>query len=635
MHHEADSAAAEIIEHLGGTGAETLFDRFESQRPQCRHGLDARCCRMCQWGPCRITPSTPRGVCGRDLSLVGASTLARAVAAGTSAQTMHARELVLTLRAIAHGEISLDIKSANRLREAGNALSATVVWTPAADAPALVAEAMLEDISRVTDERMRALGFAPRERRDVWESLGLSPRSAAYEVLESLHMTTLGGCSDWREIVDQSFRTALAYAYSGLIVSSVLSDVLFGVPEPTSAVVNFAVLKPGHVNILVHGHSAVMLEKVLECVSRPETLEAARAAGAEDIVVAGMCCTGHESLARHGVPTVSGAIGQELAIGTGAVDAVVVDMQCVIPGIRGVAECFGTEIITTCNSNRIPEATHIPFDPEHPETLDADAARVVGHAIAAFQRRNHDSVVLPGGSVHVMTGFSREAILKAFGLRRLLALMEEGSIRGVAAMVGCSSPKLGYEGGHTALARELIANGVLVLASGCSAHALLNAGLCSLEAAEFASPGLREACEEAGVPPVLVVGGCADNARILQVFAMLANQQAEPLPAMPFAVCGPEFANEKTAGQMMAVLAHGIAVAVGASPNLPIPRTGSTDDIPDDALELFRFFAGEGLRQMTGGTLIVEPDPVEAARSVIAEIDSRRAGLGWADVATL
>lgn len=629
MNHDVNPAAAEILAHLDEVGAETLLDRFESQTPQCGHGLSGRCCRMCQWGPCRITAKSPRGVCGRDLSLVAASSLARAVAAGTSAQTMHARELMLTLRAIARDEISLSVKSSKRLREAGAALNATTAWTPPAEIPALVADAMLEDISRVTEGRMRALGFAPTERKERWEALGLTPRSAAYEVLESLHMTTLGGCSDWREIIDQSFRTALAYAYSGLVTSSVLSDILFGVPEPTTAEVNFGVLKPGHVNILVHGHSAVMLEKVLERVSLSATTEAARAVGAEGIVVAGMCCTGHESLARHGVPTVTGAIGQELAIGTGAVDAVVVDMQCVIPGIKAVADCFGTEVITTCRSNRIPGAMHIPFDPEHPETLDADAERVVAEAIAAFQRRDHSSTAIPDRTVRVMTGFTRESIMDAFGLRRLLAMMEDGTIRGVVAMVGCTTPKIAYESGHTTIARELIANGVLVLSSGCSAHALLNAGLCSLEAAELAAPGLREACETAGVPPVLVVGGCADNARILHTFAMLAHQQDEPLPRMPFVVSGPEFANEKTAGQMMGVLAHGIPVAVGASPNLPFVRTTDAERLPDDAVELFDFFAGDGLREMTGARLIVEPDPAVAADLILGEIDARRTALGW------
>lgn len=631
-------AARELIERLDEAGIETLLDRFEAQQPQCGHGLHGVCCRMCQWGPCSITDKSPRGVCGRDLELVVVANLVRAAAAGTSAQTMHARELILTLRAIARGEIALEVRSPNRLREVAGGLNVSTPWTPADQFADLVSSAMLEDLSRLTDDKMRAMGFAPRERREAWERLGILPRSAGYEVLESLHMTTLGGCSDWRELLNQGLRTSIAYAYSGLVASSVLSDILFGVPEPTTAQVNFGVLKAGQVNILVHGHSAVMLEKILEVVGREDVVAEAQEAGAEGIVVAGMCCTGHESLARHGIPTVTGAMGQELAIGTGAVDAVVVDMQCVIPGIAHVAECFGTRIVTTCRSNRIPGAAHIPFDPEHPQTLEADARRVVAEAIEAFCMRDRSKIAIPDHTTTVMSGFTRESIFEAFGLRRLIASMRDGKIRGIVAMVGCSTPKVGYENAHVTIARSLIEQGVLVLASGCAGHALLNAGLCSVDAAQYASDGLREECETAGVPPVLAVGGCADNARIIQIFAMIANQVDEPLPQMPFMVSGPELANEKTIGQMLGVLAHGISVAVGMTPNLPFavtpdlvsPELGTSErSVRDAAAELADFFGCGGLEEILGSRLLVEPDPARSAERIVAHLDRKRDALEW------
>ncbi|MDP2234565.1 MAG: carbon monoxide dehydrogenase, partial [Actinomycetota bacterium] len=336
-------AAAEMIAHLDDAGIETVLDRLEAQNPQCGFGLRGLCCRMCQWGPCRISAKSPRGVCGRSMELVVMANLLRAVAAGASAQTMHAHEMILTLRAVARGEISLSVKGVDRLRDAGSALNVSMSWTPMEEVAENVAQALLDDLGRMTEGRMRTMGFAPRERRKVWDALGVSPRSAALEIIEAMHMTTLGACSDWEELFRQAVRTSLAHVYTGLVPSSALSDILFGLPEPRVAEVNYGILKPDHVNILVHGHSAVMLEKVLEKIASEEIRTLARECGAEGIVVGGMCCTGHESLARHGIPTVTGAMGQELVIGTGAVDAVVVDMQCVLPGMQAVAECFGTE----------------------------------------------------------------------------------------------------------------------------------------------------------------------------------------------------------------------------------------------------------------------------------------------------
>lgn len=626
----ANPVAREMIGRMEEEGVEILLDRLEAQQPQCSYGLRGLCCRMCQWGPCRISDKSPKGVCGRDLESVVMANYLRSVAAGASAQTIHAHEMAMTLQKVARGEITLSVKSTRRLQEVGGYLNAGWSWTPNEELAEGSSQALLDDLGRMTDQPMTSLAFAPRERRKVWEELGVLPRSAAFEIVESMHMTTMGGCSDPQALFLQALRTGIAYAYSGLVASSVLSDILFGVPQPREAEVGFGVLKADHVNILVHGHSPVMLEKVLEKVGSEEIQALAREKGAAGIIVGGMCCTGHESLARHGIPTIAGVMGQELVLGTGAVDALVVDMQCVVPGIQAVAECYGTEIVTTCRSNRIPGATHIQFDAEHPETLDDDALRIAKIAIASFERRDPGKTVIPEHVFHVMTGFTRESIMSAFGgARQLNALLAEGKIRGIVAMVGCSNPKIPYETGHVRIARELVKEGVLVLTSGCSAHALLSSGLCSREAAADAAPGLRAACEEAGVPPVLVVGGCSDNTRIIQVFATLADQADLALPDLPFAASGPEFSNEKTMGQMTAVLAHGITTVVGLAPTLPIPARGPKIDAADagstpGSNPIAEFFGGDGLAELTGARLYIEPDPAAAAAKILEVLDAKR-----------
>lgn len=632
----ANPAVREMISHLGESGIETVFDRLDAQQPQCGFGLRGVCCQMCQWGPCRFTTKSPRGVCGRTVEMISVSNMARAAAAGTSAQMIHAREMILTLLAAVRGEIDLPLKGTHRLREVGNALKAGYPWTPLDQIAERVGEIMLKDLERASGSALETLnGFAPRELRAFWSKAGLQPRSAAVEVMETLHITTLGGSSDWHSIFEQAIRTSLAYAYSGLVTSSVLSEVLYGSPEIQVLEVNYGVLKPDHVNILVHGHSPIVLEKVLEKIDSPEIQALARELGAEGIVVGGMCCTGHELLARHGVPSVTGVLGQELVLGTGAVDAVVVDMQCILPGMEAVAACFGTELITTCHSNRIPGATHIPFDPEQPQTLDDDALRIARTAVEAFGRRNRSTIRIPEHTSQVMAGFTRETLLNSFGgVRPLVGMVERGDIRGVVGMVGCSSPKSACETSHVAIARELIAADTLVLASGCSAHALLNAGLCSTDAIELAGPGLRAACQEAGVPPVLVVGGCSDNTRIIQVFAGMAHQAEMPIRDMPFVLSGPELAHEKPMGQLLAVLAHGVSAVVGLSPNLPIPNTAANGEPgpvdPSMHSELLtEFFCGEGLTEMLGSRLLVQPDPAQAAQVILAVLDGKRTNLGW------
>ncbi len=227
--------------------------------------------------------------------------------------------------------------------------------------------------------------------------------------------------------------------------------------------------------------------------------------------------------------------------------------------------------------------------------------------------------------------------MRAFGsVPKMWQRISAGEVRGVVALVACTTPKAGHEEGHVAIARELIRNGVLVLVSGCASHALLNAGLCSTDALEIAAPGLRSACDDAGVPPVLTMGSCADNTRIIQTSAQLAHVEWVDSSEMPFAVCGAELANEKTMGQGLAVLAHGISVFVGSSPQLPLPEecgaeepAGETPTIPGSAADnpLAEFFCYGGLESMLSSRLVVRSDPAESASGILSHIDAKRIAL--------
>jgi len=629
-------ATRQLLEKMACEGCETCFDRFERQQPQCSFGLRGTCCRMCQWGPCRISEKNPTGICGKDQSSVIIGNLLRALVAGLSAHARHAHEIYLSIRAAAAGKASIPLKGTERLLDlAGRfGLDAT---QPVPILAGQVADVMLADLSRMEAEPMAMLAaFAPRERRDTWERLGVMPRSAAYEVLEALHMTTLGGCTDWRALAGQELRSALAYCYSTLFGSSLATEILYGIPRPRVTTVNYGVLKRDHVNILLHGHSPVMVEKVLEKLNSAEIQARARELGAAGIVVGGLCCTGDELLARYGISTVTNIMGQELVLGTGAVDTVVVDMQCVLPSMQQVAACYGTRIITTCASNRIPGAVHIPFDPENPETLEEDAYKLALLAVEAFAARDRRRIRIPEETTAAVSGWSYEAIMERFGgPGQIAGLLREGKIKGLATVVGCNNPKVPYEYNHVTIAKKLIAGGILVTTTGCSSHALLNAGLCAPSAAEMAAPALAEVCRELDIPPVLAVGGCVDNARSLRLFIDVAEAAGRPMPEMPFLFVGPEPGNEKTVGQGVSFLAHGVSNVIGfpAPIPVPLPRKSETavadDDLERGSNEIADFFAGEGLQAKVGAKVYTEPYPELAAQTARLHIRRKRQALGW------
>ncbi|WP_258358462.1 pyridoxal-phosphate dependent enzyme [Moorella sulfitireducens] len=337
----------------------------------------------------------------------GMANLVRALVAGMAARGRHAHEVILAVMAAAEGKAHLPLKGEERVWDVARRLGLQTKGRKLEEVAREVAQVLLDDLGRMTMGPLRTLeAYAPAERLETWRTLGVLPRSAAYEIMETLHMTTLGGTSDWMSLAEQELRSALAYCYSTLFGSSLATEMLFGIPRPKLATVNYGILREDHVNILVHGHSPVMVEKILEKIATPEIQDLAKSLGAKGIVIGGMCCTGDELLARYGIPTVTNIMGQELALGTGAVDAVVVDMQCVIPGMKIIADCFGTQVITTCNSNRIPGAVHIPFDPKRPETLEEDALKVARLAVEAFARRDRSKAIRG----HAAAGSPRSSI---------------------------------------------------------------------------------------------------------------------------------------------------------------------------------------------------------------------------------
>ncbi|RJX21299.1 MAG: carbon monoxide dehydrogenase, partial [Ammonifex sp.] len=413
-------------------------------------------------------------------------------------------------------------------------------------------------------------------------------------------------------------RTSLADGWGGSMIATELQDILFGTPVPIRAKVNLGVLKADEVNIIIHGHEPLLPELIVAAAKDEELIDQARAVGAKGINLAGICCTANEILMRKGVPVAGSVLQQELAIATGAVEAMVVDIQCVMQGLGVVSRCYHTDLFTTSSRAGIPGATNLEF---HHENGLETAREIVRRAIANFPKRR--VVEIPADEMDLVAGFSHETINYMLGGRfrsSYWALNDNiinGRIRGVAAVVGCSNPRVRFGDLHTTVVRELIANNVLVLVTGCAAINCAKEGLLTPEAADMAGSGLKEVCEAVGMPPVLHCGSCVDNSRLLVAATAVVKEGGlgEDLSEVPVCGCAPEWMSEKAIAIGQYFVTSGVTVGFGVA----FPTTGSA---------VLSDYVFGGIKEQVGANWFYEPDPMAMAQEIISHIDSKRKALG-------
>ncbi|MHB9148649.1 MAG: anaerobic carbon-monoxide dehydrogenase catalytic subunit [Thermoleophilia bacterium] len=630
------AAVPPLAEHMATCGLSCYLDRSDRQQRLCSWGLDGTCCRRCLWGPCRVSDSAP-GICGAGPAQVVMGNHIRMVAAAAAAHGSHARARLETILAITEGREEGPLRGMDRVRWLAERLGVTQT-SQGSDRPDLdvareVTLALYDDLSKARSGPMHLLhACAPPERLERWRELGVLPTSTMAEVFESLHRTTLGTDSDWRNTALQEVRLALAFFWGAVVPASFASEILFGRASPSAGEVGFGMLARGRgVKVAVHGHLPVAAEALLVASEESEMLAEAQAAGAEGFDFYGICCSGQELLARHGVPSVTGILGQEFALATGALDALVVDLQCVVPAIMPVAQAKGTVVVTTHDSNRLEGAVHMPVEPG---MLRESARNVLRLACDAHRSRAGKPTCIPAVTAPARGGFDDDTILAAFGgEQELVALMRRGDITGLATLVSCNTPKVPFERSNVVLAKELLRRGVLITTTGCAAHALLDAGLTADAARELCSPRLRAALERAGLPPVIPVGACVDNTRTLFLWLRLAEAAGTSLSALPLFYVGAEPGNEKALGMGMAFLAHGVNVLTGFPIPVPVPSAeqipgGAADDMRRVANPVADFFAQESL-DILGARILVEPAPELAAGAIHMDFRRKRWALGW------
>jgi len=622
----ACEASIEMLKKADAEDYSTAFSRTESMKA-CNIGASGICCKNCAMGPCRLTPAKKegdtekRGICGATAEVVAARNFARMIAAGAAAHSDHGRAVAHTFLLAAKGEAEgYQIKDRFKLLEVAADLGVKVDDRPVEEIALEVGEKCLAMFGNQEGEI--EFGWrAPEKRKEIWRKLGIFPRGIDREVVETMHRTNMGVDQDMENIMLQGSRCALADGWGGSMIGTELQDIMFGTPTPIKAKINLGVLEEDQVNLIVHGHEPLLSEMILLASQSDEMLKKAEEKGAKGINIAGICCTANELLSRHGIPVAGNVLQQELAIVTGAIDAMVVDVQCIYQAVGELSKCFHTKIITTSPKGKMPFAEHIEFDEKNGLST---ARKIVEMAIDNFPNRGE--VNIPDKTSDFIAGYDHEYVNYMLGgrfrasYRPLNDGIIDGRIRGVVGVVGCNNPRVPHDAVHVRVVSELVANGCLVVMTGCAAQAVAKTGLMTPEVAykEGVMPqGLREICEAVGIPPVLHVGSCVDNSRILIALTEMVKEGGlgDDISDLPAVGCAPEWMSEKAISIGQYFVASGAAVVFGAT----WPTTGSqkmTDYLFDGIFELY------------GNSWHFEPDPEKMVGTILSLIDMKREALG-------
>jgi anaerobic carbon-monoxide dehydrogenase catalytic subunit len=621
----SDPAAQQMLIRADDLGISTAFSRADEMVP-CNIGGAGMCCKICGMGPCRLTKDGQTGVCGATIDTIQARNFIRAISAGAAAHSDHGRDMAFTLKAVANGEAEgYAIRDVAKLRVVASHYGIPIEKRSPNEIANDLADLYIAQFGQQRGKIVPALR-APEKRQKLWDDLGVWPRGVDREVVEALHRTHIGDDQDPVHILSHAVRTAISDGWGGSLIATDISDILFGTPAPILGQANLGVLKEDMVNVVVHGHEPTLSEMIVAASQDPEIIEYALAAGAKGVNLSGICCTANEILMRQGIPAAGNFLHQELSILTGAVEAMVVDVQCIMQALVDLAKNFHTKIITTSPKVQIKGAVHIEFDEHQALTI---AKNILKTAIDNF--RNRGNTHIPDIREDLVPGFSHEYINYMLGgtyrasFRPLNDAIMAGRIRGVAAVVGCNNPRSKQDYLHTYVTEQLLKQDVLVVETGCGAIASAKLGLLLGEAGlDKVGPGLREVCETVGIPPVLHMGSCVDNTRILTVLTQIVEEGGlgDDIDQIPAVGLAPEWMSEKALSIGTYCVASGAYVIFGGSS----PISGMPDRVEDSDIVLR--YISKGWEELYGGKMEFISDPDEMIKRTLDHIDKKRANLG-------
>ncbi len=628
----SDPGVLELLPIAKSSGIETVFDRAKAQQPQCGFGTLGLCCRTCWKGPCRIDPfgeGPQYGVCGADADTIVARQLARMMAGGAAAHSEHGRHIALALLGISKGELpDYQIRDEAKLVAIASRLGISTENRSMLDIVRDVATVSLEDFQCQDHDKtcnwLKATLSEKRVRR--LKPLGVVPHNIDATIAQTMARTHVGCDADASNIMLGGIRAALA-DFDGMALATELSDALFGTPTPAVTAANLGVIKPNAVNVAVTGHNPLLSEVVCD-VAKQLNAEAVQAGARDGINIIGICCTGNELMVRHGIPLAANYLSQEMAIMTGALDVMVVDVQCIMPSLPRIAACFHTQVVTTMDENKMTGATHVSFHEKHA----AEAAReIIRIAIKAYGHRDPRAIHIPDRKTTAIVGFGAESVLDALAkvdaadpLRPLVDNIRSGNIQGIALFCGCNNTRTQQDESFVRIAKKLAGDNVLLLATGCGAGAFAKHGLMTQQATEqYAGEGLKSVLTAIGtaaglggpLPLVLHMGSCVDNSRAVTVATALAKKLDVDLNELPLVASAPEAMSEKAVAIGTWSVALGIPTHLGTVPQ----AMGSPNVIrllTQDAKDIF------------GGYFLVESNPDAAAEKLFAVIREKRSLLG-------
>ncbi len=620
-----DPAALSVIDKNTANGQiETAYERYVNMQPQCNFGRTGVCCRICLQGPCRITKKSSKGVCGAHGYTIVARNLIRAIAGGCGAHADHSRHMIYTIHELLEDKApDYSIEDADKLHRVAERLGLSADGKDDRELLKEVLAAAESDFTKLSDEPCKWLETTVvPERMEVFNKCNIQPRSVHTSISEIMGSTHMGVDHDPVNLIFQGLKTALA-DYIGMHIATDLSDILFGTPKPVTTEANMGVIDPEMVNIAVHGHNPLLSEMIVR--QAKEMTAEAEAAGAKGVKCMGICCTGNEVLMRQGVPVLTNFLSQELPIMTGALDLMVVDVQCIMPGVKTVADCFDTRIVTTMTHSKIPGAYHVEFT----EDRAVEKAReVVNLAIEAFKERKDKEVDIPDVKHKLTAGFSMESmeeVLSAVNpdepIKVITDAVDSGQLRGVVLFAGCNNLRVPHDKSGDHLIKELAKNDVLIVATGCAAGTAAKMGLMNAEAVEkYAGEGLKafyKTLNDANkdklneeLPLVFHMGSCVDNSRSYDLTTALARQWGVDVPKVPFVASAPEAMSEKAISIGSWCVTLGVPTHVGVVPEV----TGSA---------LVDGIALQIAEDVYGGYFMWEEDPEKAVGRILAALDER------------
>ena len=619
---QMEAATDALLETAKKVGADTWQQRVKNQTPHCKFGEEGICCRICTMGPCRITPKSPRGICGCDANGIVARNYLRFTAGGAATHSDHGRSICHTLYASKEGG-NYQVKDPEKLLRIAKEWGIETEGRDIYDVAHEVAETGLMEYGKPFGTQ-RFLKRAPEARQQVWANEGIEPRAIDREVSQSMHMTHMGCSSLPEALVRQSLRAGLSDGWGGSMMGTEFSDVLFGTPKPVDTTANIGVMEEDMVNIIVHGHDPSLSEMIVFYAQDPEMVALAKEMGAKGINIAGVCCTSNEVAMRHGIPMAGNFLSQENVVLTGACEAIVVDVQCIFPALGPLSKCFHTKFVTTSPIARMPDSDFIEF---HEDTAGENAKKIVEMAVRNFKNRKPELVNIPQLKTNATVGYSVEAIKKCLDgvtnshvdetgtTKPLIECVKSGVLRGAVAMVGCNNPKVRPDTAHIELMKKLIANDIIVIVSGCSAQAAAKAGLLSKEAKELCGEGLKRVCELVDIPPILHMGSCVDISRMMILAADIAKDWGIDISQVPVVGCAPEYMSEKAVSIGNYVVATGIETFLGVD---PYTKGGP---------EVVNLLQGE-VEDWVGAKFVVELDIEKLGDRMMETIEAKRAALG-------